>query len=725
MIDKFNKSSGLSSAKYKDVNGQKASFAGAGRGLRFDTDVQFLKGVGPKLGSLFYRNGIKTVEDLLLNFPRAYEDRRAARTISTLKENELVSLLATVVSVSSYNMGRSTRKIFDILIKDQSGSIRCKYFRVPYRGYFDRFKDQTSVRITGKVINYRGKLEFHHPDIKDAVDDEDLKDELLPIYVEIEGLSSQKIMNLVRSALDQIEHYPVDPMPSKILLELGLKNRIEAIKSLHIPNLNEAKELSEFKSPAHRRIIFDEFFWLELYLAAKKIGVEQRKGIVLNHPSVMVPKLEKALPFLLTAAQKKSLGEIFHDFSLGRPMNRLVQGDVGSGKTLVAILSGAYAIEAKFQVAMMAPTEILAEQHFKNTQKLLEPLGIKCELLVGSTKKKDRDDLLERLAKNEIHFLIGTHALIEDDVEFANLALVIIDEQHRFGVAQRSRLKNKGLDPHFLVMTATPIPRTLAMTVYGDLDVSVINEMPVGRKPIQTRVITESKRAQALQFMNDQVLKGRQCYIVYPLVEESEKMDLKNATEEFEKFKVQFPKIRFALLHGKMKPAEKDEVMNGFRNHEFDVLVSTTVIEVGVDVPNATLMLIEHSERFGLSQLHQLRGRVGRGEHKSFCVMIMGYAVSEETRARVQFMESTSDGFKISEFDLELRGPGEFLGARQSGLPGFKTANLVRDQEILQLARDIAFKLMKSDPGLKRPEHSDLKDSLMALYGPKALVGVG
>jgi ATP-dependent DNA helicase RecG len=693
--------------------------------LRLDTDIQYLKGVGPKLASLFYRHDIRTVEDLFLNIPRAYEDRRAGRSISMLKENDIVSLKATVVSVSTYNMGRSTRKIYDVLIKDHSGGIRCKFFRVPYRGYFDRFKNQQQIRVTGKVVNYRGKLEFHHPDLKDDNPEEDISDVLLPIYIEIEGLSSQKILKLTRSALEQMSNWPADTLPSSLLLKNKLISKKTAIEKIHVPEVIDFESLKNFKSPAHQRLIFEEFFWLELFLAAKKIGLQQQPGIKLNHPSILIQKIEKQLPFLLTAAQKKSISEILLDFSSGKPMNRLVQGDVGSGKTLVSFLTAAYCIEIKKQACLMAPTEILAEQHFKSAQKWLEPFGIRCAMLSGQTKKKDRDLILEQLKNNEIQFLIGTHALIENDVEFQELALVIIDEQHRFGVAQRSKLKSKGAQPHFLIMTATPIPRTLAMTVYGDLDVSIINEMPLGRKPIQTRVITESKRNQALNFLSDQVAKGRQGYIVYPLVEESEKIDLKNATEEFEKLKVQFPKIRFGLLHGKMKSAEKDDVMKSYRAHEFDVLVSTTVIEVGVDVPNATIMMIEHSERFGLSQLHQLRGRVGRGDHKSFCIMIMGYAVSEETRSRVQFMETTNDGFKISEHDLELRGPGEFLGARQSGLPGFKIANIVRDMETLQQARTSAFEIFHHDPKLSKPEHFDLKEKLKKLYGPGALAGVG
>lgn len=693
--------------------------------INFETDIQFLKGVGPKLGALMSRNGIKTIKDLLENYPRAFEDRRAARNIASLKENELVSLKAMVMSVSSYAMGRSSRKIYDVLIRDGSGQIRCKFFRTPYKGYFERFKTGTEVRIIGKVTNYRGKLEFHHPDIKDVVPDEENVDQLLPIYVEIEGFSSVKMQKMIQSAYLQIKDWPTEILPPSLMQKNKLISRKAALKEIHFPEIENAEGLTTLTSKAHERIIFEEFFWLELYLASKKMGLKNEKGVAVQNKDTMNLKLIESLPFALTGAQRKAFEEVKKDMQSGKPMNRLVQGDVGAGKTMVSFMAALYAFESGYQTCMMAPTEILAEQHYNNAVKRLEPLGLKLGLLTGKTKTKERKELLEKLIAGEIHFLIGTHALIEDWVQFKNLALVIIDEQHRFGVAQRGYLKSKGQSPHFLVMTATPIPRTLAMTVYGDLDVSIIDEMPAGRSPIQTRVVTESKRSNAMSFMAEQIEKGRQCYVVYPLVEESEKIDLKNATEEFEKLKHQFPKIRFGLLHGKMKPVEKDEIMTQFRNHEIDVLVSTTVIEVGVDVANANLMIIEHAERFGLSQLHQLRGRVGRGEYKSFCVMIMGYAVSEETRDRVTFMEKTNDGFKIAEYDLEIRGPGEFMGARQSGLPGFKIANLVRDFALLKQARDAAFELLANDPKLQKLENKLVREELLKSYGPQALAGVG
>ncbi|MEQ1721959.1 MAG: ATP-dependent DNA helicase RecG [Pseudobdellovibrio sp.] len=693
--------------------------------LRLETEIQFVKGVGPKLGALFSRHGIKTVLDLLQNYPRAYEDRRAARNIASLKENDVVSLKAKVMNVTSYNMGKSSRKIYDIMIRDASAQIRCKFFRTPYKGYFERFQQGKEVRVVGKVTNYRGRLEFHHPDLRDIEPDEDIKDALIPIYVETEGLSSAKIEKMIHAAFEQIKEWPAEKLPLELVRKQKLIGMDEALYRLHKPEPENATDYNEFKSEAHKRIIFEEFFWLELFLASKKAGLKNEKGLVFSSLEKSLEKLVKVLPFKLTNAQMGAYYDIKKDLESGKPMNRLVQGDVGSGKTLVSFMSALKAFDSGFQTCLMAPTEILAEQHFKNAQKILGPLGVEVGILTGKTKTKDRKEILEKLMSGEIHFLIGTHALIEDWVQLKNLGLVIIDEQHRFGVAQRGQLKNKGASPHFLIMTATPIPRTLAMTVYGDLDVSIINEMPEGRTPIQTRVITESKRAAALDFMMDHIARGRQAYVVYPLVEESEKIDLKNATDEYEKLKTQFPKARFGLLHGKMKPAEKDEIMTEFREHKIDVLVSTTVIEVGVDVPNSTIMMIEHSERFGLSQLHQLRGRVGRGEHKSFCIMIMGYAVSIETRQRVEFMEKTSDGFKVAEFDLEIRGPGEFMGSKQSGLPGFKMANLVRDFEILKAARDAAFEVLHKDSRLTKKENQPLKEELLKAHGPAAMAGIG
>jgi ATP-dependent DNA helicase RecG len=569
---------------------------------------------------------------------------------------------------------------------------------VPYKGYFERFQPFQEVRVIGKPSVYRGALEFHHPDIHPVKPEEEITNALIPIYVEIEGLTSPKIARLVKSVLQE----PIPEfMPRNMLEKYGLMNLNQAIREVHEPPVDQGDLFLKFESMAQKRIIFDEFFLMEFHLARKRQHLEREKSLAIVSKGKLAESLKNSLEFQLTGAQERSYAEIIKDLKLSHPMHRLVQGDVGSGKTLVAFMAAAYAAEAGVQTALMVPTEILAEQHFATAEKRLHPLGIRVGLLTGQTKAKEREKILSEMAEGRIHLLIGTHALIQDDVEFKKLGLVIIDEQHRFGVEQRNKLRAKGLSPHFLVMTATPIPRTLAMTVYGDLDISVIDEMPKGRIPIVTRKTYQSKRPAVMQFIRDHMKQGRQAYIVYPLIEESESMDLRNALEEYERVKKEFPEFQVGLLHGRMKPAEKDEVMDRFRRNEIQILVSTTVIEVGVDVPNANIMLIEHAERFGLSQLHQLRGRVGRGNYKSYCVLMLGYALSEEGVRRAEIMESTIDGFKIAEADLEMRGPGEFMGTRQSGLPGFKMANLVRDVKILMLARDAAFELAQQDPQLK------------------------
>lgn len=683
-----------------------------GMALQFDTDIQFVKGVGPKLGELFRKRGILRVQDLIEFFPRTYEDRRAVRHIQSLVPDQLVSIKAKVLKVRSMQLGRSKRRMYEVVIGDASGRISCKFFRVPYRGFFERFEPMAEVRVIGKVTFYRGVKEFHHPDIHPIKEDEENENDLIPIYTELEGLSTTRIQRLIQTVIGQ----PIpDVLPVWVREKHGLIPLGEALREIHDPPLELADQFLAITSKAQQRIIFDEFFWVELHLALKRAGIEREKSIPIVSKGRLAERLEKSLEFDLTGAQKRAYAEIIADLAKPHPMHRLVQGDVGSGKTLVALMAAAFVAEGAAQTALMVPTEILAEQHYANSVKRLEPLGIGCALLTSQTKNKERIEILERLKTGKLQLVIGTHALIQDDVEFKSLALVIVDEQHRFGVEQRNKLKRKGVSPHFLVMTATPIPRTLAMTVYGDLDVSIIDELPKGRQPIVTRKTFQSKRGLVMGFVRDQLKAGRQAYIVYPLIEESETMELKNAIEEHEKIKEEFSEFQVGLLHGRMKSQEKDEVMRRFRAGAIQILVATTVIEVGVDVPNANIMVIEHTERFGLSQLHQLRGRVGRGEHKSYCILILGYAMSEEAAQRADIMEKTNDGFKIAEADLEMRGPGEFLGTRQSGLPGFRMANLVRDVKILQQARDAAFTLIERDPTLSKLEHLPLKKKLEEL----------
>ena len=692
-----------------------------------DTPVQYLKGVGLKISDKLRKRSIGTVGELLYWFPRSYEDRRAARDINSLSPGEVVSLVATVLKVRSFPMGNRGRRIHEIVVGDSSGSIACKYFRIPYRGYFERFHPHQKVRVSGKVTHYRNQMQFQHPDIHPFNPNEESEDALIPLYTETEGLSSKKLQRIIGTAIEALIDNPQDDrkyerdtrvpgvpekLPQWLLKKYNLLSHPEALKQIHHPPPQCNKEYLNFKAPAQRRIIFDELFWVELHLAMKKSRIQKESASAMRMKSPRVNELIQSLPFDLTKAQNRTFKEIREDLRKPHPMHRMVQGDVGSGKTVVAMLSLVYGVDNGFQSALMAPTEILAEQHYKNAKKLLEPLGLQVGFLSGQMKTPEKNEILEGLKQGRIDMCIGTHALIQEGVEFQNLGLVIIDEQHRFGVDQRSRLRSKGSSPHFLVMTATPIPRTLAMTVYGDLDVSVINELPAGRTPIVTRVVHESKREKVMGFVRDQIKKGRQVYVVYPLVEESEKIDLKNAVSEFEKLQAQFSEFKVGLLHGRMKPPEKDKVMGLFYQGEIDILVSTTVIEVGVDVPNANLMIIEHAERFGLSQLHQLRGRVGRGEYKSYCVLMLGYAISKEAQTRTEVMEKTTDGFKIAEADLEMRGPGEFLGTRQSGVLDFRMANLTRDISILQEARKAAFEVIEKDPNLSNESHRYLKEEL-------------
>lgn len=695
------------------------------------TEIQFLKGVGPALGDRLKKKGIFKIKDLVEFVPRAYEDQRLNRKIENLQPGETVKLKAQVVKTRQFNIRGGKRKIYELLIKDETGSIICKFFRLPFKGYFNSFEPYTNIYVSGTVVNYGGRKEFHHPDIEiikdnnvDSEDDEDLKpreNSLVPIYSETDGLSQKKLRALINTAFkhlalaeqdlksDKEKLLSYDPLPDWLKENLKLPEFKDSLYNIHYPAFIERYNYHEFKTPYHYRLIFDEFFEMELLCAYKKQFRQKTNCKSMLNPSGSIERLKESLPFSLTKAQIRTIDEIIQNLKQNVPMHRMVQGDVGSGKTLVALCAALYAIDNGYQVTMMAPTEILAEQHLKSAQRILEPLGIKCGFLSGSQKNKEKTEVLEQLESGEIPFCIGTHALIEDNVIFKNLGLVIVDEQHRFGVEQRQKLKNKSVIPHFLVMTATPIPRTLSMSLYGDLDVSVIDEMPPGRTPIITKRLYSSQKKDLYPYIKKQLQAGRQAYIVYPLIEESETLDLQNATEEFEKLKTIFSEFNIGLLHGKMKSDEKESVMSDFKNNKIQILVSTTVIEVGVDVPNANIMVIENAERFGLSQLHQLRGRVGRGPYESFCFLVMGDAISQVAKERVDMMVKTNNGFEIAEFDLQIRGPGEFLGSKQSGLPLFKFAKIGQNTNLLELARKQAFEIFEKDPELKEPQNLKIK----------------
>ena len=680
--------------------------------------IQYLKGVGPRLAEVFAKKEIHTLHDLIHWCPRTYRDQRAVHDFSQLVHGSYVALYGYIVRKKVFKP-RGRKTIYEMIIKTEGGWINCKYFRLPYRGYFDNLEIDQKVKVVGRITYYRNQPEFHHPDIYPFKPDEEQVDALVPIYTEMEKVSQHKIRKIISTAFSSLQQNKdflnSDPLPLWLREENNLMDRIAALHKIHNPDQNQVEDYLQFRSPAQKRLIFEEFFLLQLYMGIKKSGLKKEKTYSINFHSTIMKKLKSSLPFSLTNAQERVLKEVGVDMQKNHPMHRLIQGDVGCGKTIVALLSCCSVIESGFQCAIMAPTEILAEQHYQNACSVLAPLGVNVALLTGKIRAKEKRKILEKLASGYISLCIGTQALIQEAVQFKKLGLVIIDEQHRFGVHQRGLLKGKGKHPHFLVMTATPIPRSLAMTLYGDLDVSVIDEMPKGRKPVVTKQTWDSRRDKVLIFLEARIQEGRQAYVVYPLVEESEKLDLKNAVDEYEKLKKRFPKFKIGLLHGQLSYLEKQEIMSQFLEGEIQVLVSTTVIEVGVDVANASVVIVEHAERFGLSQLHQLRGRVGRGRHKSYCVLIVSGGFSEEARSRLSIMEKTNDGFKIAEEDLEIRGPGEFLGTRQSGLPEFKMANLIRDGRLHQQAKEAAFKLIKRDPLLNLPEHKLLKKEMHKL----------
>jgi ATP-dependent DNA helicase RecG len=686
---------------------------------RLLTPIQFVKGVGPKLARLFEKKGILTVEDALYFLPRCYEDRRNLKKISELKAGRKETCFGEILLSGVAFYQNKKKKVFEVVVGDGSGTITLKWFHGNERYLRERFKKGRQLIFSGEVRWYNYQREIHHPDVE-IVDGDMEKDYLnfkriVPIYSETEGLYQKTLRRLMKTILDGYADELSSPIPLEIVERQGLIDFSEAFRRVHFPPEAESIDVLNLqRSDGHRRIIFDEFFFLELGMALKKRGVALETGISFKTDGVLVQKLLNLLSFKLTRAQERVLAEIKEDLAKPRPMNRLIQGDVGSGKTVVALLTCLYVLECGYQAVIMAPTEVLAEQHFLSLHRWVEPLGFKVALLTSSVKGSEREDLYQRIRNGDIQLVIGTHAVIQEAVEFNRLGLAIIDEQHKFGVVQRGLLKKKGGNPDVLVMTATPIPRTLAMTIYGDLDVSLIDEMPPGRMPVETKVYPEPARTKVYRIVEEEVKKGRQAFVVYPLVEESEKLDLKDATRMAEHLQKEvFPEFRIGLLHGRMKSDEKEAIMMEVKEGRIQILVATTVIEVGIDIPNASVMVVEHGERFGLSQLHQLRGRIGRGRYPSKCILLAQYRSSEEARVRLRAMEKTTDGFKIAEEDLALRGPGEFFGIRQSGLPDFRVAHIIRDTPVLIEARNEAFRLIQEDPELVHSSNAGLKDILV------------
>jgi len=686
---------------------------------RLLTPIQYVKGVGPRLAKLFEKKGIRTVEDALYFLPRCYEDRRTLKKISELKAGQKETGFGEILlsGVAFYQNKR--KRVFEVVVGDGSGVITLKWFHGNERYLRERFKKGRKLIFSGEVRYFNLQKEIHHPDVE--IVEGDIEEDYLnfkrivPIYSETEGLYQRTLRRLIKTILDGYADELSSPIPQEIVQRQNLIDFPEAFRRVHFPPDGESIErLNLHRSEGHRRIIFDEFFFLELGMALKRRGLELEAGISFRTEGYLSQRLLNRLSFQLTRAQDRVWKEIQEDLERPHPMNRLIQGDVGSGKTVVALLACLYVIECGYQAAIMAPTEVLVEQHYLNLHRMVEPLEVPIALLTSSIKGSEKEDLYHRIKSGDIQLVIGTHAVIEEAVEFNRLGLAIIDEQHKFGVIQRGLLKKKGENPDVLVMTATPIPRTLAMTIYGDLDVSLIDEMPPGRMPIETKVFPESARARVYRIVEEEVRKGRQAFIVYPLVEESEKLQLKDATRMAEHLQKEvFPEFRIGLLHGRMKSDEKEAIMMEFKEGKIQILVATTVIEVGIDIPNASVMVVEHAERFGLSQLHQLRGRIGRGRYPSRCVLLAQYRSSEEAKVRLLAMERTTDGFQIAEEDLALRGPGEFFGTRQSGLPDFRVAHIIRDTPILIEARKEAFRLVEEDPGLIHPSHSGLRGMLM------------
>ena len=690
---------------------------------KLNLPVQYLKGVGPKMAARFAAKKITTVEDLLFFLPRTYEDRREIKKINRLDAHKVQTAVGSVISSQYRHYGK--KRILEIVISDGTASLTAKWFKGQVAYLLDTFKQGTKVIFTGEVRpGYVGK-QMIHPDyeILDEKDEDNLLNfkRIVPIYSETEGLHQKYYRKVMNFTLENYSRYVASPIPENICDKRNLMNIHEALLSVHFPGNNESMEqLLSFRSEAHRRLIYDEFFFFQLGMAIKKSGRILDKGISFHVGGEMLDKFYSLLHFDLTAAQKRVIEEIQKDMSKGKAMNRLLQGDVGSGKTIVSMTAMITACENSYQAAIMAPTEILAKQHFNNINSWAEDIGLKAVLLIGSMSNTSKSEVVHQIQNGTANIIIGTHALIQEGVDFHKLGLVVIDEQHRFGVMQRATLRSKGINADVLVMTATPIPRTLAMTVYGDLDVSVIDEMPPGKKPVRTVLMSESKRDKVYQSIRIELAKGHQAFIVYPLVEESETLDLKDATNMSKHLQADiFPDCHVGLIHGKMKEKEKDEVMKEFMENKIQILVSTTVIEVGIDVPRASLMVIEHAERFGLSQLHQLRGRVGRRDIPSNCILLTDYKCSADARKRLKVMEKTTDGFVIAEEDLAIRGPGDFLGTRQSGLPDFRIASIIRDARILNDAKEDAFALAARDPFLEKPEHLILKEALISKWHGK------
>ncbi len=679
--------------------------------IDLNQSVKYIKGVGPNKETLLNKLGIYTLQDLITYYPRDYEDRSKPVTIIDAQEGQEVLIRATVVSkMNTIPTRRKNMTMYRLIVRDETDNAVLTWYNQKYLK--DMLKLGETYNFYGKIERKNGTAQMSSP-VFEIEGKNKYTGKIVPIYPSTYGLTQNKIREIMENALKLVGNDLEETIPDYLIEQYQLLERKEAIRSIHFP-----KEFKEFET-AKKRFVFEELLSMQLaLLSLKNQYTVEENGIVFDK-NVKMSEVINVLPFKLTKAQLRVLEEIDHDMENQKPMNRLLQGDVGSGKTVVAMVAAYKAVKCGYQMAIMAPTSILATQHLEGFEEILSQFGIKCELLISSISKKKKEDILERLAKGEIDVLVGTHAILEENVVFKNLGLVVTDEQHRFGVRQRNIISQKGENPDVLVMTATPIPRTLALILYGDLDISIIDELPPNRKKIDTFAVTKAMEERVNNFIKKQIEEGRQAYIVCPLVEESEEINAKAVLEIAEKYKNEvFSEYRVEYLYGKMRPKEKDAIMEEFKNGKIDILISTTVIEVGVNVPNASIMVVESAERFGLAQLHQLRGRVGRGEYKSYCILKY-QGNSDVIRQRMKVMQDTNDGFIISEKDLEIRGSGEFFGTRQHGLPELKIANLFEDMPVLKMVQSLCMKILQDDPKLERKEHEKLKKMVKEKFGTR------
>lgn len=686
--------------------------------------VQYVKGVGPYRSKLLARLGINTLRDALFYLPYRYEDRRTIKNIVQLKPEEFTTVTGKILRINVKNLDNYRKpklSILELIVSDGTGILSAKWFNQPYLERIFKVRDEVILYGSVKPNYWMTALEMLNPEYEILTVDE-LSGQsnlhigrIVPIYRVTDGLSQKQMRGLMDSILTSAIPYTIDPIPLEIVQRRNLPDLRESLEKVHFPTPElSLTELNQGVSIYHKRLVFNELFIFQTGLALMKNPNDKNEGISFSPTFRYINALLNNLPFKLTKAQERVVAEVLKDMRSSSPMNRLIQGDVGSGKTIVALLAMLACVESGYQAALMAPTEILAEQHYLNILNLLGYLDIKVVLLTGSKKIDNRKKDCEIIAKDRADIVVGTHALIQEDVSFECLGLVIIDEQHRFGVMQRASLKKKGINPDTIVMTATPIPRTLALTLYGDLDYSIIDELPAGRTPVKTILLDKGRQNHRFKFIEEELQRGGQVYIVYPLIEESEKMDLESAMKGYEEIKKKYPHIAIGLVHGRLRAEERQSIMEKFKEGLIKILVSTTVIEVGVDVQNAGLMIIMNAERFGLAQLHQLRGRVGRGNKQSFCLLVPN-KINDDSRRRLEVIARTTDGFAIAEEDLNIRGQGEFFGTKQSGMPDFKITNLLRDAKILEEVRKDAFSFIKKNQTLSNYPH--LRESLQNFWG--------